>query len=147
MGEGARILVVDDNESIRKILKTVLEYVGYVVDTAKTGEEALKLAKLRRPNIALLDYSLIDMEFTDFLKKFCRVTPSTQIVVVADRPSLRKVMEMVGRVSRKPYPYLLKPFDMESALAIIREQLRKQRWRRRSGKITIEFAKPLERRL
>ena len=147
MGESARILVVDDNESIRKILKTVLEYVGYVVDTAKTGEESLKLAKLRRPTMALLDYSLIDMEFTDFLKKFCRVTPSTQIIVVADKPSLRKVMEMVNKVSRKPYPYLLKPFDMESALAIIREQLRKQRWRRRGGKIAVEFAKPLERRL
>ena len=147
MGESARILVVDDNESVRKILKTVLEYVGYVVDTAKTGEEALKLAKLRRPNIALVDYSLIDMEFKDFLKKFCRVTPSTQIIVVADKPSLRKVTEMVNKVSKKPYPYLLKPFDMESALTIIREQLRKQRWRRRSGKIAVEFAKPLERRL
>ncbi len=39
MGESARILVVDDDESIRKILKTVLEYMGYAVDTAKTEKK------------------------------------------------------------------------------------------------------------
>jgi len=42
MGEHARILVVDDDESIRKVLKTILEEEGYVVDTAENGKEAIE---------------------------------------------------------------------------------------------------------
>ncbi|MEM4701768.1 MAG: response regulator [Candidatus Bathyarchaeia archaeon] len=147
MGENARILVVDNNESVRKILQTVLEYVGCTVETAKTGKEALKIAKVRHPNLALVDYSLIDMELTTFLRKIGKIAPLTQIIVVADKPSLRKVMEMVSKACKKPYPYLLKPFGMENALTMIREQLRKQRWRKRGKSVTIEFVKPLERRV
>ncbi|MEM3464711.1 MAG: response regulator [Candidatus Bathyarchaeia archaeon] len=147
MGESARILVVDDNDSVRKILQTVLEYVGYMVETAKTGEEALKIAKVKHPNIAIVDYSITDIELTVFLKKIGKVAPSTQIIVVADKPSLRRVKEMVGKVSKKPYPFLLKPFGMENALAMIREQLRKQRWRKRGKSVSIEFVKPFERRV
>ncbi|MEM3873897.1 MAG: response regulator [Candidatus Bathyarchaeia archaeon] len=147
MGESARILVVDDDESVRKILKTVLEYVGYTVNTAKTGEEALKIAKARHPNLTLVDYSLKEMELTVFLKKISRMAPSTQVIVVTDKPSLRKVMEMVSKVGKRPYPYLLKPFDMETAIDIIREQLKRQRWRKRGKSVTIEFVKPIEKRV
>jgi DNA-binding NtrC family response regulator len=144
MDGSARILVVDDNESVRKILETVLEYVGYAVDTAKTGEEALKKAKVKSYNLAIVDYSLLDMELAAFLKKIEKMALTTQIIVVADKPSLPEVMETIGE---KPYPYLLKPFEMETLLAIIRRQLRKQRWKKRSRKITTEFVKPLEKRL
>ncbi|MEM3566398.1 MAG: response regulator [Candidatus Bathyarchaeia archaeon] len=147
MGESARILVVDNNESIRKILKTVLEYMGYKVETAKTGEEALKIAKGKHPNLAIVDYSLIDMELRAFLKRVGKIAPSTQTIIVADDPSLREVKEMAGKAGKKPYPYLLKPFGMENALTMIREQLRKQRWRKRGKSVTIEFIKPLERRM
>jgi len=147
MGESARILVVDDNESIRKMMKTVLEYLGYAVDTAKTGEEALKRAKLGHYNLALVDYSLTNMKLTTFLKKIEKMAPSTQIIVVADKISLQKVRKIVDKVGKKPYTYLLKPFRMETALAVIRKQLRRQRWKERSGKITIEFVKPLKRHL
>lgn len=144
MDRSARILIVDDNESVRKILETVLEYIGYAVDTAKTGEEALKKAKTKIYNLAIVDCSLLDMELAAFLKKIEKMALTTQIIVVADKPSLPEVMEII---SGKPYPYLLKPFEMETLLAIIRRQLRKQRWKNRSRKITTEFAKPLEKRL
>jgi DNA-binding NtrC family response regulator len=144
MDKSARILVVDDNESVRKILETVLEYVGYAVDTAKTGGEALKKAKAKIYNLAIVDYSLLDMELLVFLKRIERMAPTTQIIVVADKPSLPEVMEKIGR---KPYQYLLKPFEMETLLAIIRRQLRKQRWKKRSRKIATEFIKPLEKHL
>jgi DNA-binding NtrC family response regulator len=144
MDKSARILVVDDNESVRKILETVLEYVGYAVDTAKTGEEALKKAKAKIYNLAIVDYSLLDMELLVFLKRSERMAPTTQIIVVADKPSLPKVKEKIGR---KPYPCLLKPFEMETLLTIIRRQLRKQRWKKRSRKIATGFVKPLEKHL
>ncbi|MEM3609116.1 MAG: response regulator [Candidatus Bathyarchaeia archaeon] len=147
MGESARILVVDYNESVRKILQIVLEHAGYLIDTAKTGEEALKTAKVRHPNLALVDCSLIDIELKTFLKKISKIAPSTQILIVADKSSLHEVKEMVSKAGKKPYPYLLKPFQMEKALALIREQLRKQRWRKRVESITIEFVKPLEKRV
>lgn len=81
-------------------MQTVLEYTGYTVETAKTGEEAIKTAKVRHPNLALVDYSLINMELTTFLRKISEIAPLTQIIIVADKPSLPKVMEIVRKVSK-----------------------------------------------
>jgi len=47
MGERVRILVVDDDESIRKVLATILEEKGYLVDTAENGNEAIKNQNLQ----------------------------------------------------------------------------------------------------
>ncbi len=42
MAEPARILVIDDDKSVRKVLTTILEEKGYIVDTAENGKEAIK---------------------------------------------------------------------------------------------------------
>jgi two-component system response regulator ResD len=47
MGEKARILVVDDEEDIRKVLATILEKEGYIVDTAQNGEEVVEKSNAR----------------------------------------------------------------------------------------------------
>jgi len=61
MVENGRILVVDDEDSIRKVLKTILEEKGYRVDTAETGKEAINKSKQGAYNLALIDVRLPDI--------------------------------------------------------------------------------------
>ena len=56
--EGARILVVDDEEGIRRSLKAILEADGYMVDTAENGRLAISKAKAGYYNLALIDIRL-----------------------------------------------------------------------------------------
>ena len=73
--EGARILVVDDEEGIRKSLKAVLEEEGCLVDTAETGQEAIARSKTTFYNLALVDIRLPDMDGVELLTSMVQTTP------------------------------------------------------------------------
>ncbi len=119
-----RILVVDDEESIRKVLAIILEDKGYVVDTAKTGKEAIKKANAKFYNLALIDIRLPDMEGTKLLTSFKETTPKMVKVIVTGYPSLQNAVEAVNKGANA---YVLKPFNVKSVLQTIKEQLKKQR--------------------
>jgi DNA-binding NtrC family response regulator len=123
MGEHARILVVDDDESVRKVLATILEEEGYAVDTAKNGREAIKKSKAKFYNLALIDIRLIDMEGTKLLTKVKDTTPKMRKIIITGYPSLQNAIEAVNRGADA---YMLKPFDMDKVLETIKDQLKKQ---------------------
>ena len=68
MDKHARILIVDDDENIRKTMKAILEDEGYLVDMATNGKEALQKTNDTTYNLALLDIRLPDMEGVELLK-------------------------------------------------------------------------------
>ncbi len=123
MGERARILIVDDDESIRKVLVTILEDEGYTVDTAKTGKEAIKKSDLNFYNLALIDIRLPDMDGTRLLTSIKETTPKMIKIIVTGYPSLQNAIEAVNKGADA---YLLKPFNVENALNTIKKQLKKQ---------------------
>ena len=123
MGERARILVVDDDESIRKVLATILEEEGYAVDTAKNGREAIKKSKVKFYNLALIDIRLTDMEGTKLLTKVKDTSPKMRKIIITGYPSLQSAIETINRGADA---YILKPFEMDKVLEIIRDQLKKQ---------------------
>jgi DNA-binding NtrC family response regulator len=128
MGANARILVVDDEESIRKVLATILEEKGYIVDTAKNGKEAIRKSKTRFYNLALIDIRLPDMEGTELLTGLRDTTPKMAKIIMTGYPSLQNAIEAVNRGADA---YVLKPFDVEKVLHEIEENVRKQREARR----------------
>jgi len=77
----ARILIVDDDETIRTTMKAILEDEGYVVDLASTGEEAIQLTMKTTYNIALLDIRLPDMEGVELLKLMRDSVPRTRKIM------------------------------------------------------------------
>jgi len=123
MGERARILVVDDDESVRKVLATILEEEGYAVDTAKNGKEAIKKSKVKFYNLALIDIRLTDMEGTKLLTKVKDTTPKMRKIIITGYPSLQNAIEAVNRGADA---YVLKPFDIDKVLETIKDQLKKQ---------------------
>ncbi|MGB9741061.1 MAG: response regulator [Candidatus Bathyarchaeia archaeon] len=123
MGETARILVVDDDENIRKVLTTILEEEGYKVDSAGTAKEAIEKTKKTFYNIALIDVRLPDMEGIELLTKIRDTVPKMRKIIITGYPTLQNA---IAAVNRGANAYILKPFDMEKVLATIKEELKKQ---------------------
>lgn len=131
MGETARILVVDDDESIRKVLKTILEEEGYIADTAKNGKEAIKKSNTKFYNLALIDIRLPDMEGTKLLNAMKETAPKMVKIIITGYPSLENAIEAINRGADA---YILKPFDMDKVLDKIKKHLKKQQEAKRYSK-------------
>ncbi len=118
-----RILIVEDDEKIRKTMKNILQQRGYETDTAKTGREAEKKANARFYDLALLDIKLPDMEGTQLLAKLHENTPKMVKIMVTGYPSLENAMEALNQGANA---YVTKPVKPEKLLALIKEKLEEQ---------------------
>ncbi len=123
MVEATRILVIDDDESIRKSIARILEEEGYIVDTAGTGEEAIKKSHSKFFNLALIDIRLPDMEGTKLLTALKETIPKMVKIIITGFPSLPNAIEALNKGADA---YILKPFDVKKVLETIREHLKKQ---------------------
>ena len=123
MGETARILIVDDNENIRKVLTAILEEEGYNVESVDTARKAIERARKRFYNLALIDIRLPDMEGIELLTKMRDTKPKMRKLIITGYPSLQNAIEAVNRGADA---YILKPFDMGKVLKTIEEELKKQ---------------------
>jgi len=139
MTEQARILVIDDEESIRKSLAAVLEEKGYLVDTAENGKEAVEKSKTSLYNLALIDIRLPDMDGVQLLTAIKETIPKTVKIIITGYPSLENAIEAVNKGADA---YIIKPFDMNKLLDMIKEHLKKQEEARKySEKKVAEFIK------
>jgi DNA-binding NtrC family response regulator len=123
MGETARILVVDDDRSVRKVLTAILEDEGYRVESVSTAKKAIERTRRKVYNLALIDIRLPDMEGIELLTKMKDTTPKMRKIIITGYPTLQNAVEAVNRGADA---YILKPFDMENVLKTIEEELRKQ---------------------
>ena len=123
MGEPARILIVDDDESIREVLTSILTDEGYIVEAVDTGEKAIKATHEKFYNLALIDIRLPDMEGTKLLTKLKDTVPKMRKIIITGYPTLQNAIEAVNKGADA---YIIKPIDMEETLKVIREQLQKQ---------------------
>ena len=123
MDKCVKVLVVDDDESIRKVLRAVLEEEGHSVEVAGDGKEAIGKSKRGFYNLALIDIRLPDMEGTELLSRMKETVPRMRKIVMTGYPSLQNAIDAVNRNADA---YVLKPFDMTKVLETIREQLSKQ---------------------
>ena len=119
MGERARILVIDDDESIRSVLASILEE-EYAVDTVQNGADAIKKTRAGLYNLALIDIRLPDMEGTELLTRMKETIPRMRKVIMTGYPTLGNA---VAAVNKGADAYLMKPFDIEKVLKVIKEQL------------------------
>jgi DNA-binding response OmpR family regulator len=118
-----KILIVEDDENIRKTMQNILEQQGYKTDTAKTGQEAEQKAKNQVYNLALLDIKLPDMEGTQLLAKLHESTPKMVKIMVTGYPSLENAMEALNQGADA---YVTKPVKPAKLLALIKEKLEEQ---------------------
>jgi DNA-binding NtrC family response regulator len=119
----ARIIIVDDDENIRKTMKAILEDEGYIVDLATNGNEAIEMTQKIAYNIALLDIRLPDMEGVELLKLLKPNVPRTRKIMVTGYPSMQNA---ISSLNKNADAYLVKPVNVERLLDTVREQLQLQ---------------------
>ena len=117
-----RVLVVDDEVEIRRALKTGLSDHGFEVEAAATGEEALAMAAVRRPDVVLLDLGLSGLDGFAVLTRLREHSRAAVIVlsVMADERDKVRALDLGAD------DYLVKPFGLEELLARIRAVIRRQ---------------------
>jgi DNA-binding NtrC family response regulator len=128
MNKNARILVVDDDENIRKVEVAILEDKSYIVESVGTAKEAIEKSKRKFYNVALIDIRLPDMEGIELLTKFRETTPKIRKIIVTGYPTLQNAVDAVNKGADA---YIVKPFDVEKVLKTIQQQLSKQEEERR----------------
>lgn len=116
-----RILIVDDDELLRRSLAFNLEQAGYEVSTAASAENGLEILRLRTHHLMLLDIGLPGMDGLDALRKFKENFDLPIIFLTARR---RELDEVVG-LELGADDYVTKPFDVDVLLARIKAVLRR----------------------
>jgi two-component system response regulator PilR (NtrC family) len=114
---------VDDDENIRKVLSTILEDEGYIVELADTAKKGIEKAEHEFYNLALIDIRLPDMEGIELLAKMRETKPKMRKIIVTGYPTLQNA---VAAVNKGADAYIMKPFDVEKMLQTIKEQLNTQ---------------------
>jgi two-component system response regulator HydG len=121
--EKKSILIVDDDRTILKSLREILESEGYSVETVETAQEAIERSKTEFYNLALLDIKLPDMEGTKLLKAMHETSPKMVKIMVTGYPALENAVESLNMGADA---YLMKPVDPKEMLEVVEEKLKEQ---------------------
>ena len=113
-----RVLVVDDDVSILRGFKLILQGKGYVVETAETGHEALKKIHKKKFDVCLVDVRLPDMDGTELLLELAESPETTKIIITGFSS------EQAGKKAADygADEFLVKPVSAEELLAAVRDK-------------------------
>lgn len=118
---GARILVVDDEKQIRRMLKAALEGYGYAIAEAASGHEGLSQTSIFHPDVVILDLGLPDMDGTEVIERLREWTRVPVIVLSVREHEDDKIKALDAGAD----DYVTKPFGMGELLARLRATLRR----------------------
>ena len=111
-----RILVADDEESMRWVLSKALRKKGFSVDLARDGSEALRLIKENPYEMAILDIKMPGINGLDLLDRIREQHQDLLVVIMTAEASMKNAVEAMKRGA---YDYITKPFDLDVIDAII----------------------------
>jgi DNA-binding NtrC family response regulator len=106
--EKPRVLVVDDEEGIRILLKRILEEAGYQVTTADNGKDAVYKASVGEADVVLMDIKMPEMSGIEALGKMTVDAPDTCVIMVT---SIADMETAISAMKMGAYDYITKPFD------------------------------------
>jgi two-component system, OmpR family, KDP operon response regulator KdpE len=118
--DGARILVIDDEKQIRRMLKAALDGYGYDIAEAASGREGLNQAAIFHPDLIILDLGLPDLDGAEVIQRL-REWTQTPIIILSVR---EQESEKIKALDAGADDYITKPFSMRELLARLRVALR-----------------------
>ncbi|OPZ08808.1 MAG: Transcriptional regulatory protein ZraR [candidate division BRC1 bacterium ADurb.BinA292] len=126
--DGYRVLIVDDEDTIRFILRELLEREGCIVDEAENGVEALNMARRNGYDLYLLDMKMPEMDGLAALRQIRRIYPDALAVMITAFGSNQLALDCLKAGA---YDYFTKPFNIEELRILLLRALEKQRLLRR----------------
>ena len=133
---GTRLLVVDDEETLREGLRTYLEQEGYQVDTADSAERALAY-DLAGYHLILLDIMMGEMSGTELAAKL-KEKPETADIPIIFLTAKDQDDDMVAGLQLGADDYIVKPFSIKNVMARIEAVLRRTSGQKKQGGIVCD---------
>jgi two-component system, NtrC family, nitrogen regulation response regulator NtrX len=112
-----KILVIDDERSIRSTLKEILGFEGHSVDVAENGIIGLDMIKAKDYDIVLCDIKMPEMDGIEVLKKIMEIKPETTVVMISGHGNIDTAVEAIKHGA---YDFIVKPLDLNRLLITIR---------------------------
>ncbi len=118
----ARILVVDDERSIRNTLKDILEVESYRVEVVESGIEALKLIKESNYDLIFSDIKMPQMDGVELLQNIKQCNPEIPVVMISGHGNIETAVDCIKKGA---YDFIEKPIDLNRLLIVVRNALDK----------------------
>lgn len=121
---GARILVINDTQEILDLFRDILEEAGYRVTLIASAVEEMRHITAEAPDLVILDL-VFGREFLGWqtLQKMKMTRETASIPVIVCTADVRQVQEVQGYLTEKNVGLLLKPFDIDDLLLLVKRQL------------------------
>ncbi|HOP86333.1 MAG TPA: sigma-54 dependent transcriptional regulator [Syntrophorhabdaceae bacterium] len=120
INNSGNILLVEDDNNQRDIIRTILEKEGYYVEDADTGKKALDLLKSNTFDVVLTDLRLPDIDGTDILKEVKNQNKISQVIIITAFGSIPSAVEATKLGA---FYYLEKPFEKDQLLLVIKNAM------------------------
>ena len=131
-----RILVVDDEESIRKAMRRTLEYEGFEVLEAASGAEALQAVESDPPDLVFLDIKMPGIDGLDALKQLKEKSPATQVIIISGHGN---VQTAVQATKLGAFDFIEKPLETERVLLAVRNAAERKELEEEVGRLRLRF--------
>lgn len=116
-----RVLVIDDNDDFRSLLKMALEAEGFSVDTAANGERGLELLGQEAAHVVITDIFMPGKEGIETIAELRKQFPDTRIIAMSGRPSATNFDPLAIAIELGAAVALKKPFDLDELIqAVVR---------------------------
>ena len=117
-------LIVDDQQSIRKLCVTIGASLGYMCSEAETAEAALNFLETNSPDIILVDLRMAEMSGLEFLSRVKRMLPRTEVAIMTGYGSIESAVQAMKLGA---YDYITKPFRVEELKLTLQRMTEKVR--------------------
>jgi two-component system, NtrC family, response regulator AtoC len=119
-----RLLIVDDEQSIRKLCAKIGESLGFVCSEAENAEDALARLESEAPDLVLVDLRMAQMSGLEFLESVKKQSPRTEVAIITGYGSIDNAVQAMKLGA---YDYITKPFRLEEMKLILQRMAQKVR--------------------
>lgn len=116
----AKILIVDDEDAIRRTLKDILTFEKYKVDEARDGMDGLAKVKKNNYDVVLMDIKMPNMDGMDALERLQEIQPDLPVIMISGHANIDNAVEAVKKGA---FDFIQKPPDLNRLLITVRHAL------------------------
>lgn len=139
----AKILIIDDEASIRRSLREILEYEKHQIFEAKDGEEGLAMLSQEEYDLALCDIKMPKMDGLEVLSKFNELGKNTQFIMVSAHGTIETAVEATKKGA---FEFITKPPDLNRLLLTVRNALDKSNLVEETNKLKKTISKVINKK-
>lgn len=117
-----KLLVIDDERSIRNTLKEILEFEGHTVDVAEDGRAGLEMAMQKKYDTVFCDIKMPNMDGIEFLEKFSDASLEEPVIMISGHGTIDAAVECIKKGA---YDFIQKPLDLNRILITLKNATEK----------------------